>query len=115
MKKRDAEMCLREFLKQLRKKHDLTQEQLADKMGVDRSYIAQAETSCKVPSQLKERYSKHFNLPYELFTVRPRMNERFFEILSKLIQIDKMGDEEAIDLLSQQIDLILSRRTPEKD
>ena len=42
-------------IKDLRKKHGMTQQELADKIGVDRVTVARWETGQKRPSQLARR------------------------------------------------------------
>lgn len=55
---------LNEALRLIRVFHDLKQIELADKLGVSKSYISEIEKGVKNPSlDLIERYSHQFNLP----------------------------------------------------
>lgn len=51
-------------LRLIRVFHDLKQIELADKMGVSKSYISEIEAGKKSPSiQLIEKYSEEFKIP----------------------------------------------------
>lgn len=55
---------LNEALRLIRVFHDLKQFELAEKLGVSKSYISEIESGSKKPSlELVERYSKEFNIP----------------------------------------------------
>jgi len=53
-----------EALRLIRVFHDLKQAELAEKMGVSKSYISEIEAGKKVPTmQLIEKYSDEFKMP----------------------------------------------------
>lgn len=55
---------LNEALRLLRTFHDLKQADLADRLGVGRSYISELESGAKTPSMdVLKRYSDNFNVP----------------------------------------------------
>ncbi|WP_081506026.1 helix-turn-helix transcriptional regulator [Azospirillum lipoferum] len=55
---------LNEALRLLRVFHDLSQKDLAAKLGVTKSYISEIEAGKKVPTlQLLERYAQVYNIP----------------------------------------------------
>ena len=55
---------LNEALRLLRTFHDLKQVDLAERLGVGRSYISELESGTKTPSMdVLKRYSENFNVP----------------------------------------------------
>lgn len=55
---------LAEALRLIRVFHDLKQVDLAEKMGVSKSYISEIEAGKKVPTiQLLEKYAEEFKIP----------------------------------------------------
>lgn len=55
---------LNEALRLIRVFHDLKQFELAEKLGVSKSYISEIEKGTKTPSlELVEKYSNFFKLP----------------------------------------------------
>lgn len=55
---------LHEALRLLRVFHDLSQKDLAAKLGVTKSYVSEIEAGKKIPTlQLLERYAQVYNMP----------------------------------------------------
>ena len=53
-----------EALRLVRSFHDVNQSELADSLGISRSYLSEIESGKKTPSlELLQRYSAHFNIP----------------------------------------------------
>lgn len=57
-------MSLNQALKLMRVFHDMTQADLADKLGVTKSYISEIEAGNKTPSlEVLNQYAKAFDIP----------------------------------------------------
>ena len=53
-----------EALRLVRAFHDVSQIDLANELGISRSYLSEIESGKKVPSlDLLQKYSTHFNIP----------------------------------------------------
>lgn len=53
-----------EALRLVRAFHDVSQIDLANELGISRSYLSEIESGKKVPSlDLLQKYSAHFNIP----------------------------------------------------
>lgn len=53
-----------EALRLVRSFHQVNQSQLAEALGISRSYLSEIESGRKVPSlELLQRYAAHFNIP----------------------------------------------------
>ncbi|HEV7269948.1 helix-turn-helix transcriptional regulator [Pseudoxanthomonas sp.] len=53
-----------EALRLVRSFHDVNQAELADALGISRSYLSEIESGKKVPSlDLLQKYSAHFSIP----------------------------------------------------
>lgn len=59
-----SQSSLSEALKLLRSYHDVSQIQLANDLGISRSYLSEVESGRKQPSlELLRTYSEHFDVP----------------------------------------------------
>lgn len=57
-------MMYGEALRLVRSFHEVSQAELADLLGISRSYLSEIESGKKVPSlELLQRYSTHFEIP----------------------------------------------------
>lgn len=55
---------LNEALRLMRVFHDLSQKELAEKLGISKSYLSEIESGKKTPTlDLLDRYSKFFDVP----------------------------------------------------
>lgn len=55
---------MHEALKMLRVFHDLSQKELAERLGIAPSYLSEIETNKKQPTlQLLEKYAREFKIP----------------------------------------------------
>ncbi|MEH2289154.1 helix-turn-helix transcriptional regulator [Nostoc sp.] len=75
---------LSEALRLIRVFHDLTQKELAEKLGISKSYISEIESGKKTPTlELLNRYSEFFDIPVSSIMF-------FSESLNKDIKTEKL-------------------------
>lgn len=77
-----------EALRLVRAFHDVNQTELADALGISRSYLSEIESGKKVPSlDLLQRYSSHFDIPLSsliLFSENTGESQRDLNVKSML-------------------------------
>lgn len=103
---------LYEALRLVRVFHDINQSQLADKLGISRSYLSEIESGKKTPSiELINKYADIFNIPPSslLYFSEQLANNKFAEkarvsIAKKVIKImNWVSDTESIkDAISKK-------------
>ncbi|MEH2233834.1 MAG: helix-turn-helix transcriptional regulator [Nostoc sp.] len=75
---------LSEALRLIRVFHDLTQKELAEKLGISKSYLSEIESGKKTPTlELLNRYSEFFDIPASSIMF-------FSESLNKDIKTEKL-------------------------
>jgi transcriptional regulator with XRE-family HTH domain len=75
---------LSEALRLIRVFHDLTQKELAEKLGISKSYLSEIESGKKTPTfDLLNRYSEFFDIPASSIMF-------FSESLNKDIKTEKL-------------------------
>ena len=87
------------FLKQCRKEKNLTQEQLAEIVGVDFRYISFIENARSFPScELIEKLSEALNVDYsDLFSFDENLSRQQYEM--QLLEIVKLLDDKNLKTL----------------
>jgi transcriptional regulator with XRE-family HTH domain len=75
---------LSEALRLIRVFHDLTQKELAEKLGISKSYLSEIESGKKTPTlELLNRYSDFFDIPASSIMF-------FSESLNKDVKTEKL-------------------------
>ncbi|MFB2768076.1 helix-turn-helix transcriptional regulator [Pelatocladus sp. BLCC-F211] len=75
---------LNEALRLMRVFHDLSQKELAEKLGISKSYLSEIESGKKIPTlDLLNRYSEFFDIPVSSIMF-------FSESLNKDVRTEKL-------------------------
>ena len=101
-----------QIIKELRKKHNLTQQQLADIVGITATGVSYWESGNATPNtETLNKLSKYFGVTVNyLLGIKDNMEEDNYRtaiIFRKAEQVDPKEKEKLLDILDSTIDIFL--------
>lgn len=106
-------------IKLLRIKHDLTQEELAEKLGVSAKYISAIETNAKKPSlEFYQMVANYFKVTFDYLFIDSIEARKNIIIDSAVLKMTYMTDEEqryVLKMVENFLDFINENKDKEQN